>query len=162
MIYWKSTVVMQCGYNTFRLFTNIRADHVLLLLLEQLLPLLIEFSLILLVLRSGWLRILIEILDELDILLLTLLMRLETGEHTTSCHFASIQLKEYMTQSKPTLLTHPFTTLYYFGIVVLHFLRDTLKWLLGIWYVVLLVVLVTVAPRFVDGSHKQVPPLHIT
>ena len=56
-----------------------------------------------------------------------------------------------MSDSNPTLFTHPFVTLYYFAIVVLHFLKDALKWLARVWYVVVIILLIAVAPRFIDG-----------
>jgi hypothetical protein len=82
MIYRKSTKVRGCG--TFRLLLQVWANEIFLLLLEQLLFLFIEFSFILLVLRSRRLGILGEILDELHVFLLTLLVSLETREHAAS------------------------------------------------------------------------------
>lgn len=56
--------------------------------------------------------------------------------------------------AKPTLLTSPHWTLFYFTIVVLQFLRKIFTYLVRFWYLVLLVMLITIAPRFVEGQHK--------
>ena len=56
----------------------------------------------------------------------------------------------------PTLFTHPIKTLYYFSIVVLHFLRDALKYILRRWYLVVLLLSFTVVPRYVEGTHQKV------
>lgn len=54
---------------------------------------------------------------------------------------------------KPTLFTAPFKTLYIFGLVTLNFLIQALTMLLKLWYLVALLALVLIVPRFLPGEH---------
>jgi hypothetical protein len=57
--------------------------------------------------------------------------------------------------AKPTLFTSPHKTLYYFTIIVLQFVKNTFAHLIRYWYLVVFLLAITVAPRFIEGDHLK-------
>lgn len=56
-------------------------------------------------------------------------------------------------QNNPTLFTSPIKTLYYLSIVISQFLKNVLLYLLQRWYIVLILAMIILLPRFIVGPH---------
>jgi vacuole membrane protein 1 len=52
-----------------------------------------------------------------------------------------------------SLFSHPIKTIYIFGIIVVNYILSLIKFILNKWYLFLLLGLVAVGPRFIEGSH---------
>lgn len=56
----------------------------------------------------------------------------------------------------PTLFKNPITTLYYFSIVLYNYAKDATLYLSKYWSILATLILIIVAPRFVQGFHSEV------